>query len=171
MNDVFYEFESLIKYRKLNPKRYLAILIAGILLSVRPLLGSLFFIIFYLFTGQMVIDLSGMPFFNALLVCIIFFFLPLTVFVGAIRIFTAKAYLRFTFRSEAVDILNISKKKTVTVPYSNITAVRTDGSCYFFYTSKNLAYLLSKEALGNVGNDEFSGFIREHMGIKVIEKT
>lgn len=39
----------------------------------------------------------------------------------------------------------------------------------FFYTSKNLAYLLSKEAMGNVSNEDFSEFILEHMGIKVIE--
>lgn len=169
MNDIFYEFESEIKYRKLKPKQYLAILIIGILISARPLLGSLFFIIFYFFTGEMVIDLSGMPFFSALLVCILFFFLPLSIFVGAIRIFTAKAYLKFTFRSEAVDIFVIPKKRTVTVPYSKITAVRSNGLCYFFYTSKNLAYLLSKEAMGNVSNEDFSEFILEHMGIKVIE--
>lgn len=171
MNDIIYEFESEIKYRRLKPKLYLAILIIGILISARNLFGSLFLIIAYIITGEKVIDLSEMPFFTALLVCILFFFLPLSIFVGAIRIFTAKSYLKFTFRSEAVEILVIPKKRTVTVPYSKITAVRANSLCYFFYTSKNLAYLLSKEAIKNVSNEEFSEFIQEHMGIKVIDFT
>lgn len=166
MNDVIYEFESEIKYRQMKPKQYLAILIIGLLISVPRLLLSVVVIISYLLIRTEIVQ-SDIQFITVYF--LIFFFLPLIIFIGTIKLFRAKALLKFTFRNEAVDILIVSKKRTVTVPYSNITAVRSNSLCYFFYTSKNLAYLLSKEAMGNVNNEEFSEFILEHMGIKVIE--
>ncbi|WP_432649835.1 YcxB family protein [Huintestinicola sp.] len=166
MNDVIYEFESEIKYRQMKPKQYLAILIIGLLISVPRLLLSVVVIISYLLIRTEIVQ-SDIQFITVYF--LIFFFLPLIIFIGTIKLFRAKALLKFTFRNEAVDILIVPKKRTVTVPYSNITAVRSNSLCYFFYTSKNLAYLLSKEAMGNVSNEEFSEFILEHMGIKVIE--
>lgn len=166
MNDVIYEFESEIKYRQMKPKQYLAILIIGLLISVPRLLLSVVVIISYLLIRTEIVQ-SDIQFITVYF--LIFFFLPLIIFIGTIKLFRAKALLKFTFRNEAVDILIVPKKRTVTVPYSNITAVRSNSLCYFFYTSKNLAYLLSKEALGNVSNEEFSEFILVHMGIKVIE--
>ncbi len=166
MNDVIYEFESEIKYRQMKPKQYLAILIIGLLISVPRLLLSVVVIISYLLIRTEIVQ-SDIQFITVYF--LIFFFLPLIIFIGTIKLFRAKALLKFTFRNEAVDILIVPKKRTVTVPYSNITAVRSNSLCYFFYTSKNLAYLLSKEAMGNLSNEEFSEFILEHMGIKVIE--
>ena len=166
MNDVIYEFESEMKYRRLKPKKYIAILIIGLLISVPRLLLSVVVILSYLLIRTEIVQ-SDIQFIAVY--SLLFFFLPLTVFIGTIILFRAKSLLKFTFRSEAVDIHIVSKKRTVTVPYSKITAVRSNSLCYFFYTSKNHAYLLSKEALGNVSNEEFSEFILVHMGIKVIE--
>ena len=48
MNDVIYEFESEMKYRRLKPKKYIAILIIGLLISVPRLLLSVVVILSYL---------------------------------------------------------------------------------------------------------------------------
>ncbi|MGN0637555.1 MAG: YcxB family protein [Huintestinicola sp.] len=167
MNDIYYEFESEIKYRRLNPKLYAAILIIGLLITVPSLLRDILGLIF---AFDLIAALAADSELRITVILFaVFFIVRLIILLAAIFIFKAKAHLKFTFRNDSVDILVVPKKRTVTVPYSQITAVRANSLCYFFYTSRNLAYLLSKEAMGNVSNEEFSGFICEHMGIKTVD--
>lgn len=142
MNDAHYEFESEIKYRKLNPKIYMAILIAGLLISVPNLLSGLAFVILF-FSDY------DPQFLNMFYITLIFMvIIPGVILTAAIALFRSESRLKFTFRQDAFDVYDFKSKKQTTVPYSAVSRIKASNVCFLIYMDNRRAYLLSADALG-----------------------
>ncbi|MBP1548264.1 MAG: YcxB family protein [Oscillospiraceae bacterium] len=164
MDGTVYEFDSKIKYRKLNPKRFTVLCILGMVIPIPSVTAS---ILPFVFANHFFDKLNAVQ----IIICLIILLVNLAVMTASVYHFRSEARIYFSFFSNAFNArIGMNDYR---VPYESITHIRCTSTCWHFYTSSNkyinTCYILARDSLGDVSVEEFNEFIKNHIQGKFID--
>lgn len=159
MDGTVYEFDSKIKYRKLNPKRFTVLCILGMVIPMLNLGVTV-----YLWSISLTGDTVPIGYYISALI-------NLVIFAVSLYYFRSEEKIYFSFFSNAFNArIGMNDYR---VPYESITHIRYTSTCWHFYTSSNkyinTCYILARDSLGDVSVEEFNEFIKSHIQGKFID--
>lgn len=157
MEKAVYDFYFKIKYRRLDPLRYNALLIAAILLFINmglPAAGMIFIHIFMdssiLFDSLLVLIAAGM------------FVIPTAFFIFSVCLYRSEVNNHYIFYDNRFKV--ISKKDEAYVNYSDIIKMIIRDNILLLFISERRCYILPFDPT-ETNNNGFESFIAEKTGI------